>query len=188
MTSDILQRLKAETAEAHRQTEKRLPMFDPEFDLRGYARVLEQFYGFWAPLEIELSKAEGVEGPELALRSRLKSHLLEADLRNFGIDPAAVARCSGLPDVGTFVKALGCLYVLEGSTLGSQFIARHLREKFGIGAASGASFFNAYEGEVGARWAAFRAFLTGHATEESADEMIGSAQNTFETLDQWLAR
>jgi|HubBroStandDraft_6_1064221.scaffolds.fasta_scaffold104942_2 heme oxygenase len=183
----ILKRLKASTSQLHERAERRLQIFSSEFDLPAYTRLLTRFYGFWSPLEVELRKVSELSGSSLALDRRLKAHLLEADLRVFGIDPAVVSQCDRIPDVQTFSRALGCLYVVEGSTLGAQFIARHLSEKFQIGRYSGGAFFCAYEGEVIQRWSDFRAFLILHANTERDDEILSAARDTFEALDEWLS-
>jgi heme oxygenase (biliverdin-IX-beta and delta-forming) len=183
----ILKRLKASTSQLHERVEQRLQIFSPQFDLHAYIRLVTRFYGFWSPLEVELRKVSGLSESSLALDQRLRAHLLEADLRAFGIDPAVVSQCDRVPNVQTFSRALGCLYVVEGSTLGAQFIARHLSEKFQIGRDSGGAFFCAYEGEVIQRWSDFRAFLILHANTEKDDEILSAARDTFQALDEWLS-
>lgn len=144
-------------------------------------------HGYWAPVEKELARVPELRAQELALASRFKAHLLEADLRIFGVDVLRVARCSELPRVDSFAHALGCLYVLEGSTLGSVFIARRLREQFDIGFGSGASFFNAYGTETGARWKQFREFVSRSTADVSGDEVVAGARETFERFEDWLS-
>jgi heme oxygenase len=78
------------------------------------------------------------------------------------------------------------MYVLEGSTLGAQFIARHVRTRFQLTYGSGASFFNAYGDQVPSRWADFRSFLGVHADEVCGDELTNVARQTFEALERWL--
>jgi heme oxygenase (biliverdin-IX-beta and delta-forming) len=183
----LLQRLKQTTAQVHRRVEERLDVFSDHFDLARYVALLQRFYGFWAPIEENLQRFPELYNPALALHSRLKAHLLEADMRVFRIDSALVARCAHLPHIRTFGQALGCMYVLEGSTLGSQIIARHLTELFQIDSGSGAAFFNAYGGAIGARWSEFREFLISSTDASSADELLGAALETFERFDSWLA-
>ena len=184
---NILHRLKETTADVHRRVEERLDLFGASFDMDRYVVLLQRFYGFWAPIEANLQRTPELYHPALALHDRLKSHLLEADLRVFHIDSGQVARCTELPSFSRSGQALGCMYVLEGSTLGSRFIARHLADRFQIDGGSGAAFFNAYGGATGARWAEFREFLISHTDSSSADEVLGSAIKTFECLDGWLA-
>jgi heme oxygenase len=76
--------------------------------------------------------------------------------------------------------------VLEGSTLGSQLIARHVRDRFQLTDTTGASFFNAYGPTVGEQWKAFGEFIRMHAEVERFDELTGAARETFLLLDCWL--
>jgi heme oxygenase len=186
-SGSILHRLKTTTAHVHRRVEERLDIFSAKFNLARYVLLLQRFHGFWAPIEVHLQHVPELCDPALALNERLKAHLLEADLRAFHIDPAHVVQCTHLPHLRSFGQALGCMYVLEGSTLGSQIIARHLTERFQRDSGSVAAFFNAYGGAIGARWAEFRYFLTSHTEASSADELLGAAIETFELLDSWLA-
>jgi heme oxygenase len=76
-----------------------------------------------------------------------------------GREPDAIPHCSHLPQVHTFQRGLGCLYVLEGSTLGARLISGRIESRFGIGDGSGGAFFNAYGESVGQKWAEFRDFV-----------------------------
>ena len=186
-SGNILHDLKTATAHVHRRVEERLDIFSAHFNVERYVVLLQRFYGFWAPIEVHLQHLPELCDPVLALNERLKAHLLEADLRAFCIDPACVVKCTHLPHLHSFGRALGCMYVLEGSTLGSQIIARHLAQRFAIDSGSGAAFFNAYGRTTGARWAEFRLFLSSHAEASSAHELLGAAIETFELLNSWLA-
>jgi hypothetical protein len=75
------------------------------------------------------------------------------DSTKLKVDPSLVDRCPQLPELHTFHQGLGCMYVLEGSTLGSKFIAHRLAEHLRIDRSSGGAFFNAYGEATGARWA-----------------------------------
>ena len=185
--SDILQSLKQCTADIHERVEQRLQIFSPEFDLAAYKRLLTRFHGFWSPVEKELSTVTELRDPSLGLETRFKTHLLEADLRGFGIDPATMPICTNLPNVQTFHRGLGCLYVFEGSTLGAQFIAKHISARFDIRDGSGGSFFNAYGPAVPKRWSDFRSFVRSRTETEKVDELQSGAKETFEALDVWLS-
>ncbi len=185
-SANLLRRLKDTTARVHRRVEERVNVFSAGFDLPRYIGLLRHFYGFWEPIEANLKRLPELRNPALALDERLKAHLLEMDLRRFHVDPTLVDRCPQLPQLHTSSQGLGCMYVLEGSTLGSKFIARRLAEHLSIDSGSGAAFFNAYGEETGARWAQFRDILTSH-TDSSNDELVCSAVETFQCLDSWLA-
>ncbi|HWI55760.1 MAG TPA: biliverdin-producing heme oxygenase, partial [Bacillota bacterium] len=100
----------------------------------------------------------------------------------------SLPHCRALPPVTQCAEALGTLYVIEGATLGGQFIARHLAARFGLTPANGAAFFHSYGLQVGPRWQQFRAFLVSASAELEQERatIIASAQRTFQALDDWL--
>jgi heme oxygenase len=55
--------------------------------------------------------------------------------------------------------AWGALYVVEGSALGGQLIARQLSERLGITAERGGAFFAGWGERTGSRWREFRELL-----------------------------
>lgn len=183
---DILQCLKAGTADIHRRIEERVPVFRSDFGLADYRVLVERFYGFWAPLERKLSQLHVLLDTELDLAGRLKSFMLERDLQILGCQAALVPQCDTLPVVESFVQGLGCLYVMEGSTLGARVISRQLQNKLNLDGDSGASFFNAYGDLVGKRWSDFSSFVTARVNSEDAEEMITAARHTFECFYEWL--
>ena len=183
---NILALLRERTADIHLLVEERVPVFQEDFGLGQYTKLVQAFFGFLAPVEERLSELTTLQDPDLALQSRLKSQLLKEDLLILGCDPAAVRRCERLPRLDTFPRGIGCLYVLEGSTLGSQIISRRLEEKLHLNENSGASYFNAYGGLVGSRWMEFKRFVLASVRPEHADEVVGAARDTFTCLYEWL--
>ena len=186
---DTLQRVRASTRALHDRLEARLPLLSPTLALPEYTRLLSAFHGFYRPLEAQLdpiaSRIASLDWPQ-----RRKTHLLEADLAVLGTATDAVnalSACSRLPTPSDECGTLGCLYVLEGATLGGQISLRALRETLGIDRASGAAFFSSYGDEVGPRW---RRFLACLATLKRADEIDTAARvaaQTFQLLESWLA-
>lgn len=92
-----------------------------------------------------------------------------------------------MPELVTIPQVLGCLYVIEGATLGGQIITRHLQANLGITPETGGAFFAGYGVENGVRWQAFGAMITAAAAQFGGeDEIVASANRTFETLELWL--
>jgi len=178
--------LRKGTADIHQLVERRVPVFREGFNLEDYSQLVEQFFGFWAPVEERLANLESLRDPDLALQSRFRCSLLREDLLILGRDPASVRRCEKVPRLDNFLQGLGCLYVLEGSTLGAQIIARRLEEILRIGGGSGASFFNAYGGLTGSRWMEFKGFVTASVKPEQTDEVVKAARQTFTCFYEWL--
>jgi heme oxygenase len=185
----ILKRLRSETSERHAALEHRLPLVDPRLLRDGYRTILEGFFGYYAPLEVQLRGASVWAELEFDFAARRKVPELEKDLVLLGRTAEELTRlpqCAELPELETIPQVLGCLYVIEGSTLGGQVITRHLQSNLGITPETGGAFFAGYGAETGARWQAFGAMITAAARFGGEDEIVESANRTFETLELWL--
>lgn len=181
----ILQRLRDETRPAHETIERELEALRMHACLDGFRLLVARFFGFYAVWEPQVAATladEAFFGP------RRKLHLLANDLAFLGLDPGALQslpRCSNLPPLATLPETLGSLYVLEGSTLGGQVIARRLERSLGLSDGRGYAFFRSYGPEAPAMWRAFGerlATLPASVGEAS----VRSAQATFARLHGWL--
>lgn len=191
--SALMLRLRERTRPLHDRLERhpRLrPLLDEALTPEIYAALLEKQYGFYEPLERRL--AAGADWRQLSFdfEARRKTPLLRRDLAALGIPSsrhAVLPCCAELPDVSTLPRLLGCLYVLEGATLGGQIIARHLHRALGVDAAKGGAFYGAYGSQTGRRWREFGLFATRMTGPEHADAVVSAACETFEALDRWLS-
>lgn len=180
---EFLSRLKSQTRAEHDRIEAVLGLMDGTVDRLKYRDRLLCFRAFYAPLEATLDAANdwGVWGIDLA--PRRKTHLIDRDLRDLGVDdPGSLSWCSAdaLPALDSPAGRFGCLYVLEGATLGGQVILRHLERALGLDACHGARFFNGYGEHTGAMWKSFRSALASFAVSPSRqDEVVASAVDTF---------
>ena len=188
---DVLDRLKAETRAEHTAMEDTLGIMGDDLVLTHYRQLLERYFGFYAPVEARLADVLGVAPPGgLDLQARRKLALLRADLVALG-GPAAdtLAVCTALPPLRTPAQAMGCLYVLEGATLGGVVIGRHVQRTLGLTPDSGARFFHGNGAHTAELWRTFRAALAGFAVNPgSADVVVESANATFRSLRQWCLR
>ncbi|HYP14195.1 MAG TPA: biliverdin-producing heme oxygenase [Bryobacteraceae bacterium] len=185
----ILERLKRETQPWHTAVENRMPIMRPEFGMPDYRALVIRFYGFYAPVERSLWRVSGLEKALPDWRTRRKVEWLALDLSALGLSSQQIADlplCSRLPDLHDRPEALGCLYVLEGSTLGGQIIGRHLHAKLGLGLNDGARFFQSYVDQVGPMWKFFQRALLA-SPPEAHDRIIEAAVDTFECFHDWLA-
>ena len=163
--SPLRQQLKRETADLHQRLETELGLLEPELSLHRYRRVLEAFYGFYAPVEASLARLAAA-GPPLGFPLRARSELIESDLLALGLsrrELAELPRCTDLPRLSCPEDLAGCLYVLEGACLGGQVIAPALRQRLGVAKGSGASFFVGDAEGTSARWLLVLAWLEGLA-------------------------
>ena len=121
------------------------------------------------------------------MTGRCKAEFLRADLRSFGVaDPDANPVCNELPSMHTPAVAFGCMYVMEGATLGGQIISGHVARSFGYDARHGAAFFHSYGNQTGAMWRKFGQSLAVFAANPAVqDEIVAAAVSTFQSLQRW---
>ncbi len=186
----ILKLLKSATNSRHAALERQLPLLQPGFSRPAYHQFTRRFFGYYAPLEAQLMALPWWSGLGFDYLRRLKTPHLVQDLTAMGDSPQTLAtlpRCEHLPSTDSLARLLGCLYVIEGATLGGQIITKHLQTKLGVTPTSGGAFFNGYGTHTGPNWLAFGKMMLAHAEGAgSGDDIIESANQTFATLDQWL--
>lgn len=186
--STVLTRLRTETRPEHDAIEAVLDFTSETLKISDYRHTLERFHGFYLPLEAGLVKMGGWAQRGLDLTDRQKTHLLETDLRVLGVNnPEMLAVCTDLPPHGTVNAAFGCLYVLEGATLGGQVITKSIHKHLGVTPETGGRFFNGYAERTGMMWQAFRAAITASVPSPSdEDEVVAAAKATFSKLHHWI--
>ena len=197
-SSSILTRLRVETRGEHDAVERVLDLMGAALTREAYRLRLEQFYGFYGPLEAALQSRcdrkpayageSNLSGATCsALESRLtKTALLRQDLHHLGVSTDDLPLCRHLPSVLSEAEVLGCLYVMEGATLGGQLITRHIQATLGITPTTGGGFFEGYAGDTGKMWRAMRHLLVSCALDTRTENaMVASAIATFACLRGW---
>lgn len=183
----ILERLREQTREAHERLEGEVDLLRDDLTRADYANWLACLYAFLRPWE-RLVEAASPRAAAL-LADRRRSALIERDLAVFGLDREALRRlpmCGRLPQIDSFPRALGSMYVLEGSTLGGQVIARHVEPALGLAADRGSGYFRSGGRPVGPMWRAFQATLVEASSPETDATIIAAARETFEALYDWV--
>ncbi|SFB28932.1 Heme oxygenase [Cohnella sp. OV330] len=191
--SEILTQLKERTAPQHRRAEQNkyaAAMLDRTMTLEQYAEYLALFYGYILPLERAFEARPEWDELRFDIGARTKHRLIEADLHALGWDASAVADlplCPSLPDLSSFPRILGSMYVLEGSTLGGQMQTKLLMKDLPVSPDTNARYFNSYGTDVRERWAEFRELLSEQArTGGDEREMLAAAGETFDRLREWI--
>jgi heme oxygenase len=192
----IMQRLKLATQANHDLIEKTPCMgrlFAKDYSLDEYRGLLEKMHGFisvYEPLMFE-SLDESLAA-EFAHRGKLV--LLDRDLLNYQLTPAQIAalpRCSKVQPIENVSECLGVWYVLEGSTLGGQMIARHMSQSFGAAVAGVTGFHTSYGDRTQAEWQDFQRIMEARFAPDNGGDIelaVRSAQLTFEYLGEWLRK
>jgi len=184
----LLQALRDATSVQHRDVETLLPASWSTLGRDGYAAYLGRMAGFHLPVEARLFEAH--DWAALGLHDateRRRAPLLRAELAALGVDPAALPYAFDVPDVADVARALGVLYVLEGSTLGGQVLAREVtRGATGVPTA----FLGGAGDATGARWTSFCRFAEALAAGDPRVMARApvAAGEAFAALAAWLRR
>lgn len=187
----FLTQLKQATQHDHQSIEAQVDLHSQLGSLADYRRLLERFWGFYTPIEQRLAYSQDWASYGVDIQQRMKAPALARDLQALGLSAAALAGlplCQVLPALDSVPRRLGCLYVLEGATLGGQIIAREARGRLGQTPERGCQFFTSYGEQVGAMWRSFQLVLVRVAVDEAAQaDVIRGAHETFEAFGRWLA-
>jgi heme oxygenase len=186
--SRILPELRRITAPQHQALETAFDGRDSLGSVPAYVKLLMRFFGIHSSLEVQLDTVQGLSSALPDFAERRKSSALAADLASFGVSTDGAAICTDLPQLKTVPQALGCLYVLEGSTLGGQFMAREVRERLNLDPQVGSEFFSSYGSRVGSMWKTFGQHLESFASANPTcrEEILTTAQATFDCFSRWL--
>jgi heme oxygenase len=182
----IVDRLRQATSALHAEVEEAADVMSGGRE--RYVWFVGKQLGFLEPLERRLAGAPGLAEAGIDLSRRERAHLFAADLLELGAHPARAPRCAALPRVDSAARALGALYVLEGSTLGGIFLLHQVGRALGVTAASGASGIAPYGAAVRDMWVAYAdaldRFVQAHPAEEA--EIVDAARDTFRAMLAWL--
>lgn len=191
----LLARLRTDTREYHESLEARSPMraiMDGTLTPEAYQDILQRFYGLHVPIEQHFVSRPEWHELNFDITPRLRVPLIRDDLRALGLHDDTIntlPHIQRLPPLETFPHILGCLYVLEGSTLGGQLLSRKLvaMQLPGVTAEHGSAFFASYGPKIGEMWKAFGEMLVAYAAQHQADdEIIQAACQTYEVFEHAL--
>lgn len=182
--------LKRETDNPHRETERVLDIFGRVTNLRQYSEWLQRSYRLYRPLESALAGFDKWEQYEIVVTEMAQSGRLASDLNFLGVrfldledSPKAC-----LPVLQSFPSALGAMYVLEGSTLGSIYILRHFKKLMAERIVGADSFFSGHGEHTVTFWHRFKASLDSFGLARPSDipEVIQGAKSTFAAIGSWM--
>jgi len=193
LDNPVVEKLHQATRLAHRRLERRVDIYRPTFDVHNYRRLLQDFWGFYQPLERKLAVLADHSLPS-SYSQRRKAPRLEEDLLSLGMTEAQIAAlplCGRLPAIPTLPRVLGVLYVIDGPALGERISTLHLvGDKVGISPSQGGSFFSSlslpYDPLVDSYWQEFIAMTEAVEEPDFQDLVIQSAMDTLECFETWL--
>lgn len=188
MVATLHAQLRSATREAHLELERHLALLSGDLSIVRYTRIIALFYGFYRPMESALRRLK-VLAPHQNFPLRERTELLKRDLLALGYALQATSElptCIDLPDLYAAEHFAGCLYVLEGASLGGQVITRHLRERLELTDHGGTAFFTGDGAATAARWKCVLEWLehVGHS-DLCMEQIITSACETFRAFVNW---
>jgi len=115
------------------------------------------------------------------------SDLIKQDLGYLNIAPLQAAPSLKNPVINSIGQLIGVLYVVEGSTLGAQLIARSLEKHHGLNQTKGGRFFYGYGEETQKNWQDFISFIETLSDQpEQCTQALDSANQTFNYFNLML--
>lgn len=187
----LLLRLKQETKPQHDAIE-RVPLmtslFEADFDLNDYTRLLSAQLHFYRPYEAMLEQYAHVVQ---SIHWCRKTPLLEADLAALQFLPRSDHPDAQVdPLLDHPIRMLGVFYVFEGATLGGAVIRKQLMRTIGSQIAGATSFYDCYDEHRMLQWKSFQQLLSRVTSEhpEWSDDIVLGARMTFTAMTVWLAQ
>jgi len=180
---DLL-RLRRETAADHEAVEGAVPLMQPGLDVAEYVSCLRRMHGVVAAWE----ERAGEAAPEwlgLMLTARRRAGMLESDLACFGAAKDDGSRAA-IPEITDLPSLLGAMYVMEGSTLGGQLIARHVATTLQLEDGRGNAFFRGHGEQTGRMWKEFCEVMKVRVSEDESEAVVVAAKAMFRTFGEWM--
>lgn len=181
-----IQRLRQETEADHHTVEGAVPLMHQGLNIAEYVQCLQRIHGVVTAWEERAAKI-APEWLQPALLARQRRPLLERDLAWFGVAEKD-DRCPTLPEMNNLPSLFGTMYVMEGSTLGGQLIARHVEAALHLSEGRGNSYFLGHGSRTGPMWKEFCEMLKLQIADEQTDAVVVSAKAMFNTFGMWMQR
>lgn len=178
----ISDRLKTETQQLHDLTEKKFnsaKIFDATFSLEDYRKLLLYNYFLVSSFEEAVfSSIPEAAAQKLQLEKRRKLSLIETDLKTLKV---AMPRPEFSVQINNEAESWGIFYVMEGSTLGGNMIAKQLA-KNGTFKDVTFNYFRCYGEHTGSFWKTFREVLNEEVTPDQQDDCVTGANKAYQFL------
>ena len=190
--NDLRNILKSETRDCHELSEQRLAdLVSPNLSIARYVHIVNHFSHFYGDFETRIDDLRSVGNLSSAnfyTIERKKYSKLFADLKSISHQETetkpVVFNWSFLKDEFIDAQLWGMLYVIEGSTLGGQYIYKSIQNILGLDKNRGASFFSGYGDQTSMMWKHFLTELSNFQESLHFKEAVEAARWTFETLSR----
>ena len=189
-TIELRTRLRDATAFLHKQLDQQpllVALLGNDLPLADYQQLLGIYYSLYHQLEAAIKTYLTQQPIDFDYQPRYKTPLLFNDLKYWHITPEPLRCQIALPELNSLGALLGLLYVLEGSTLGGQFIAQHLQLTYGYTRSTGSDFYSGYGEQTTTHWQSFITYLNSFSDQpDLAIQAIDTAILSFACFNQAL--
>lgn len=172
--------LKEQTKQQHDETEANLQsqkIFDKSYTLDDYKNLLIHNYKLISRYEPQIHE-KLKNYPELKLDSRTKIDALKTDLNKLNILTESETPAHNLENEA---EAFGALYVMEGSTLGGNVIAKQLKKNPEFENVD-FNYFGVYGENTGSYWQEFKSIIDEKISEEQYQDCVKGAKKAYQLL------
>jgi heme oxygenase len=180
---NVLQEVRSVTRPHHEEMEA-VALSDKiaarSLNLDEYKAIILGHFVFHREAENLLMKNEELGRLEtLAFTERRKLDLLARDIEVLQLEPYLFDFHLG-ERLDSIPRALGCMYVMEGATLGGTVIKRSLKQVPEIVDSGAMSYYAGYGRQTGSRWKQFKdTVIQQVVSEEDEQVFIETASATF---------
>jgi heme oxygenase (biliverdin-IX-beta and delta-forming) len=183
--SGLFQQLYAATKPAHRALERNLNLLKQPVSAVRIEQALKRFLGFHLVWESGFGDS-GVFAPIMMNRGR--GRFAASDLAALGLPPEEIARipvCEAAAELHRCAEiTMGSLYVLEGSTLGGEVIAKALRGEPWM-PPQGLQYFSPPNRHARSDWNQLKTWAEARFPPGTWDLIEQGAQETFALMNTW---
>ncbi len=162
-----------------------MPLMSPTLSRETYAATLACLYPLLSGWE-DWSAGHAPADLRALVAGRKRAPLLERDLVRLGMSLPEVKPfgSAAIPGLAAADRAafLGAMYVMEGSTLGGLYIARHVEPLLGLSAECGTAYFRGYGEQTGEQWRSFQALLTA-IPDIQTEIAVAAARAMFQVFE-----
>ncbi len=161
-----------------------MPLMEDGLTRESYVEVLTRLRSIVSAWEAGVA-ASPERPPDGFVRERNRLALLVEDLETLTGGDSVLDGCE-LPVFRGRAELMGAMYVMEGSRLGGQLIARHVERVLSLGPGEGTSYFRGFGERTGVMWKEFMERLREDVADEETDAVIAGAKTMFGVFGAWM--
>lgn len=174
--------LKTETSKIHNEIEKINILNKINPTIENYITYIKIIYSIIIPINKKIYNFNEWNEFFPNRKNNISSNKLLLDLKNLEVDFNNIKFSKYIPEINSFEQALGCFYVLEGSSLGGFLLCNKLSVIHGESLRNKMNYLNGSGNDTFQNWKYFIDSLEEYNKifPENKNSILTSAINTFQ--------